>query len=168
MEARTVYRHRHVGGSADCAGCRAGLPLNLAERELITGRSCTQIDDETGIEFCTGCLADLPASGYEALFHVCGEDPRPAPEAAVVVAGLPEPEPVMVMPSARVGDVVWYSGHLAEYHGTWEVTVRDRRTRRLRLFRPWEALANVPQQDVTVVQTREQIRRIKRREARKR
>ena len=37
--SRIVYRHRHVGGSVGCPGCAAGLPLNLAERELITGRA---------------------------------------------------------------------------------------------------------------------------------
>ena len=35
--SRIVYRHRH-------AGCNGSVPLNLAERELITGRSLTQLD----------------------------------------------------------------------------------------------------------------------------
>ncbi|HZR50158.1 MAG TPA: hypothetical protein VFB06_11620 [Streptosporangiaceae bacterium] len=56
-----------------CKGCDGSKPLTLADRELITGRSMTQLDEETGVEFCVDCLADLPADGYEALFHVCGE-----------------------------------------------------------------------------------------------
>jgi hypothetical protein len=75
--SRIVYHHRHVGGSAGCPGCAAGRPLNLAERELITGRPLTQFDEKTGVEFCVDCLADLPAEGYEANFHVCGEETRP-------------------------------------------------------------------------------------------
>lgn len=156
--APIVYRHRHVGGSAGCPGCKAGLPLNLAERELITGRSLTQIDDETGVEFCVDCLADLPRSEYEALFHVCGEEPAPAPEPAVQAEPEPQPEPAIRTPRAKVGDVVRYHGDLAEYHGIWEVTVSHRG--RLRLFDVDRALANVPPGDVTVVQTKAQQNRI--------
>lgn len=60
-------------------GC-GHVPLTLADRELITGRSLTRLDEETGISFCADCLADLPEDGYEALFHVCGE-PADVPEA---------------------------------------------------------------------------------------
>lgn len=69
--------HNHFNCSRGCSTA----PLTLADRELVTGRSLIQLDEETGIEFCADCLADLPADGYEALFHVCGEpgaDPGPA------------------------------------------------------------------------------------------
>lgn len=161
---RIVYRHRHVGGSAGCPGCRAGLPLNLAERELVAGRSLTQLDEETGVEFCVDCLADLPADGYEALFHVCGEEPAPAPEPATQAEEPPQPEPPVTVPHAKVGDMVRYHGRLTGYHGIWEVTIRDRS--RLRLYRPFEALANVSPNDVTVVQTKAQRNRAKQRVAR--
>lgn len=73
--------YNHFNCSRGCS--RA--PLTLADRELITGRSHTQLDEETGIEFCADCGADLPADGYEALFHVCGEPSENAAE-----AGAPE------------------------------------------------------------------------------
>lgn len=154
--SRIVYRHRH-------AGCNVSVPLNLAERELITGRSLTQLDEETGLEFCVDCLADLPRDGYEALFHVCGEEPAPAPEplADMQAEEPPQPEPAVTVPRAKPGDVVRYHGHLTEYHGIWEVTIRDRN--RLRLYQPGEALQNVSPEDVTVVQTLAQRNRVLRR-----
>jgi hypothetical protein len=151
--SRIVYRHRHHG-------CNGSVPLNLAERELITGRSLTQIDDQTGIEFCVDCLADLPVSGYEALFHVCGEEP--APEPAAQAEEPPQPAPAVKVPRAKVGDVVRYHGGLAGYYGSvWEVTVSGRGG--LRLFDVDRALFNISPGDVTVVQTRAQRNRLLRR-----
>lgn len=154
--SRIVYRHRHHG-------CDGSVPLNLAERELITGRSLTQFDEETGLEFCVDCLADLPRDGYEALFHVCGEEPAPAPEPAAQAEEpeMPQPGPAVTVPRAKAGDVVRYHGRLTVYHGVWEVTVASRG--RLRLYRPFEALEGVSPDDVTVVQTRGQRNRILRR-----
>jgi hypothetical protein len=163
--SRIVYRHRLVGGSAGCPGCAAGLPLNLAERELITGRRLTQYDPATWLSFCVDCLADLPRDGYEALFHVCGEEPpvEPGPVPGVQAEeqpGEPQPEPAVTVPRVKAGDVVRYHGTLTEYHGIWDVTVRDRN--RLRLYRPFEALWNVSPDDVTVVQTMAQRNRLRR------
>ena len=163
MDTAIVYRHRHIGGSAGCPGCAAGLPLNLAERELITGRSLTQADPDTGAEFCVDCLADLPRDGYEANFHVCGEESpvQPGPAPGMQAEEPPQPEPTLTVPRVKAGDVVRYHGHLTGFHGIWDVTIRDRN--RLRLYRPFEALQNVSPDDVTVVQTLAQRNRIRRR-----
>ena len=159
--SRIVYRHRHIGGSAGCPGCAAGLPLNLAERELIVGRSLTQYDPATWLSYCVDCLADLPRDGYEALFHVCGEEapvePGPAPGVQAEEEP-PQPEPAVTVPRVKAGDVVRYHGTLTEYHGIWDVTVRDRN--RLNLYRPFEALWSVSPDDVTVIQTLAQRNRV--------
>jgi hypothetical protein len=61
--------HNHYG----CRGCDGTRPLTLADKQVILGKHCTQYDETTGLAFCTDCLADLPASGYHAGFHVCGQ-----------------------------------------------------------------------------------------------
>lgn len=160
---RIVYRHRHIGGSEGCPGCRAGLPLNLAERELITGRRLTQYDPATWLSYCVDCLADLPRDGYEANFHVCGEepapvDPGPVPGVQAEEPEPPQPEPTLTVPRVKVGDVVRYHGTLTEYHGIWDVTVRN--GNRLHLYRPFEAISNVSPDHVTVIQTLAQRNRV--------
>lgn len=141
-----------------CRGRCNGKPLTLADRELITGRSIVAYDDETGHAFCGDCLADLPAGGYEALFHVCGEETPAAAPAGEATAPEPQPEPDLKAVFAKVGDVVLYHGDQAGHHGIWEVTCSTRRG--LRLFDVDEALWDVPQSDVTVVQTAAVRRRL--------
>ena len=67
---------------------------------------------------------------------------------------------MVTVPRVKAGDVVRYHGTLTEYHGIWEVTIRDRN--RLRLYRPFEALQNVSPDDVTVLQTKAQRNRVRR------
>jgi hypothetical protein len=109
-----------------CEGCDGSRALTLADRELITGRSLTELDEDTGLLFCVDCLADLPP-GFEALSHVC--------------------EPPAVV---QVSDVVRYHGSLTEHYGTvWEVTLIDERG--LILFDVDRALWNVHTGSVTVL-----------------
>jgi hypothetical protein len=63
--------YNHSGPGAACAGCKAGLPLTLADRERLHGRSFTAWDPAGRDPYCTECLASLP-HGFEALSHVCG------------------------------------------------------------------------------------------------
>lgn len=157
MTTMTTGPHNHWC----CRGCDGSKPLTLADRELITGRSIAACDGETGRRFCGDCLADLPADGYEALFHVCGEElPVPAP-AAVAPDTEPQPEPAVKAVPAKAGDVVRYHGSKTEYHGVWEVTRSGRRG--LALFDVNRALWDVPQSSVTVVQTAAVRKRILRR-----
>lgn len=133
-----------------CRDCDGSKPLTLADRELITGRSIVAFDDETGTPFCGDCLADLPA-GFDALFHVCGEEPAEvAPVVEPAVVAIPAPVATPAKPrKPRVGDAVYYSGTLTEYHGVWEVTLSD--SRGLVLFDLDRALWNVAPDSVTVV-----------------
>lgn len=114
--------HNHFNCSRGCSPA----PLTLADREVITGRSVAVADPDGGW-FCGDCLADLPASQYEALFHVCGE-----------------------LDGVRVGGTARYHGSLAGYEGTvWEVTHIDHRG--LVLFGVDRALWNVSAASVTVL-----------------
>ena len=129
-----------------CRGNCASKPLTLADRELITGRSIV-VHDSDGGQFCGDCLADLPVSGYEALFHICGQAPEPAagPEPD------PEPAPAEVRVRARrprKGDVVFYHGDVAEYRGVYEVV--SARGGRLMLLDIDRALYNVQPSSVTI------------------
>lgn len=128
-----------------CRGNCAGRPLTLADRELITGRSDIGCyDEENCTWFCGDCLADLPA-GYEALFHICGQEPE-----------VPEPAPMEAAPageacaprSPRKGDVAFYHGSLTEYRGVYEVA--SARGGRLRLVDMERCLTGVAPEHVTV------------------
>jgi hypothetical protein len=72
------YNHFDCGG-----GCSSALPLTIADKELITGRTVRSQDDD-GIWFCGDCGEDLPADRYLASFHVCGDN-APQKEVAPVV-----------------------------------------------------------------------------------
>lgn len=71
--------YQHYG----CQGCNGTHPLTIADRQDILGQDPTQYDDETGRPFCTNCLADLPASRYDAGFHVCGQQTASDIQAAI-------------------------------------------------------------------------------------
>ena len=83
-----------------CGGCDGSKPLTLADRELITGRSITQHDPQTGARFCVDCLADLP-DGIDALAHVCGEAQEPATRRPAPVPVLYTAEAPVYRPAAR-------------------------------------------------------------------
>jgi len=118
----TSTPHNHFNCSRGCSPA----PLTLADREVITGRPIAAADPDGGW-FCGDCLADLAASQYEALFHVCGE-----------------------LDGVRVGDTVQYHGSLGGYQGTvWEVTHIDHRG--LVLFDVDRALWNVSAASVTIL-----------------
>lgn len=79
--APPVHNHWDCLHGAPCTG----LPLTLADRELITGRTIADRDDD-GTWCCTDCLQDLPSDPRARGAHVCGERPP------------------------RKGDAVWYCG----------------------------------------------------------
>lgn len=112
--------HNHWRCQGPCAG-----PLTLGDRELITGRSHRDRDEDNGTVFCADCLADLP-NGLGQLAHVCAVPPR-------------------------VGDVVRYHGSLEDYHGSvWEVSHIDGYGR-LNLFDIDRVMRHVHAGSVTVV-----------------
>ena len=63
----------HQADPAGCPGCAARLPLTLADRERIHGRTFRQHDQTPDYHQAWGgnCGADLP-HGFAALAHVCG------------------------------------------------------------------------------------------------
>jgi hypothetical protein len=62
----------HQVDPSGCGGCAARLPLTLADRQRLHGRSFVQHDQTRDWHeaWCLNCGADLPL-GFAALFHVC-------------------------------------------------------------------------------------------------
>lgn len=76
MTATTGKPYNHTGhGSDGCAGCAAGLPLTLADRERLHGRPFISWERAGGVQTpsCTECGEELPF-GLAAQFHVCGQE----------------------------------------------------------------------------------------------
>ena len=73
--------YNHYG----CQGCDGTRPLTINDR----GRSSARTAPSTTTDrqaFCTKCLADLPASRYDAGFHVCGQQTASDIQAAIEAA----------------------------------------------------------------------------------
>lgn len=103
----------------------ARVPLTLAVREELQGRSLRERDAPGEPFYCACCLADLPAQREAQDAHVCGE--------AV----------------AAPGDVVWYRGAVPAGYGRLYV-VGTVRGESLRLYDCGQAL-DVPAHEVTVI-----------------
>jgi hypothetical protein len=109
--------YNHFNCSRGCSNA----PLTLADRELITGRSLAQLDEETGVSFCADCLADLPADGYEALFHVCGSpEPATIPEVVEHKTRTTQPSGYQCLPGSdiRMSDK---RGRLRHDRSSWAI-----------------------------------------------
>ena len=122
----TLYNHWDCAGPcftcADTCICDrtcSGLPLTLADRELITGRSIRSVDED-GKWFCADCLADLPFAPLRQSAHVCGvPEPAPEPLPAALVALLPEDPAHKTATTAP-------SGYLYDADGTRRADKRGR------------------------------------------